>query len=68
MSTIFAESILAQKFRTKIGDETVGGPPYYIDKGFGNKKLAIFFAICIILALGFIGNMTQVSLVSYSDQ
>ena len=38
MSTIFAESILAQKFRTKIGDETVGGPAYYIDKGLGKKK------------------------------
>ena len=51
MSTIFAESILAQKYRTKIDGETVGGPAYYIEKGLGNKKLAIFFAICIILAL-----------------
>lgn len=45
MSTIYAESILAQKYRTKIGNETVGGPAYYIDKGLGNKKLEsiIFF-------------------------
>ncbi|MEM6338693.1 MAG: alanine/glycine:cation symporter family protein [Pseudomonadota bacterium] len=66
MSTIFAESILAQKFRTKIGDETVGGPAYYIDKGLGNKKLAIFFAICIILALGFIGNMVQANSIGFA--
>lgn len=66
MSTIFAESILAQKFRTKIGDETVGGPAYYIDKGLGNKKLAIFFAICIIIALGFIGNMVQANSIGFA--
>lgn len=66
MSTIFAESILAQKYRTKIGDETVGGPAYYIDKGLGNKKLAIFFAICIILALGFIGNMVQANSIGFA--
>lgn len=66
MSTIFAESILAQKYKTKIDDETVGGPAYYIDKGLGNKKLAIFFAICIILALGFIGNMVQANSIGYA--
>lgn len=66
MSTIFAESILAQKYRTKVGDEIVGGPAYYIEKGLGNKKLAIFFAICIILALGFIGNMVQANSIGYA--
>ncbi len=66
MSTIFAESILAQKYRTKIGNETVGGPAYYIDKGLGNKKLAIFFAICIIMALGFIGNMVQANSIGFA--
>lgn len=66
MSTIFAESILAQKYRTKVGNETIGGPAYYIDKGLGNKKLAIFFAICIILALGFIGNMVQANSIGFA--
>ena len=66
MSTIFAESILAQEYRTKIGNETVGGPAYYIDKGLGNKKLAIFFAICIIMALGFIGNMVQANSIGFA--
>ena len=66
MGTIFAESILAQKYRTKIGNETVGGPAYYIDKGLGNKKLAIFFAICIIIALGFIGNMVQANSIGFA--
>ena len=59
MGTIYAESVLAQKYRTKVGGETIGGPAYYIDKGLGSKGLAAFFAICIIFALGFIGNMVQ---------
>lgn len=66
MSTIYAESILAQKFRTKVGNETVGGPAYYIDKGLGSKSLAVFFAICIILALGFIGNMVQANSIGFA--
>lgn len=64
MGTIFAEAVLAQKYRTL--DENgnpVGGPAYYISEGIENKTLgkglAAFFAIAIILALGFIGNMVQ---------
>ena len=66
MSTIFAESILAQTFRTKVGDEIIGGPAYYIDKGLGNRSLAVFFAICIIIALGFIGNMVQANSIGFA--
>lgn len=60
MSTIFVEATLAQKYRetTKEG-QLVGGPAYYIKNGLGSKGLASFFAIAIILALGFIGNMVQ---------
>lgn len=60
MATIYAEAMLAQKYRTK--DRTgqmVGGPAYYIEKGLGLKWLAVLFAIFIILALGLIGNMVQ---------
>lgn len=64
MGTIFTEAALAQKYRTKINGELVGGPAYYISHGlkktgiFG-KFLAGFFAISIILALGFMGNAVQ---------
>lgn len=64
MSTIFAESILAQKYRSKVGDKIVGGPAYYISQGLGSKKLAIFFAICCVFALGLIGNMVQSNSIS----
>lgn len=64
MGTIFVEAVLAQKYRTKMGGEYVGGPAYYISKGMGKtgafaKALAGFFAIAIILALGFMGNAVQ---------
>lgn len=59
MSTIFGEAVLAQKFRSKRDGVVVGGPAYYISDGLGSKWLAGFFAIAIIFALGFMGNMVQ---------
>ncbi|WP_067140193.1 alanine/glycine:cation symporter family protein [Oceanivirga salmonicida] len=64
MGTIFAEACLAQKYRSKINGELVGGPAYYIHYGLKKtgiigKFLAGFFAISIILALGFMGNAVQ---------
>lgn len=37
----------------------MGGPAFYISRGLHNKPLAAFFAVSIIIALGFIGNMVQ---------
>lgn len=62
MATIFAEAVLAQVYKTEDNDgHVVGGPAYYMIRGMGPKAkpLAIFFAIAIIIALGFIGNMVQ---------
>lgn len=60
MSTIFVEATLAQKYRETDSDgQLVGGPAYYIKNGLGSKGLAAFFAIALIIALGFIGNMVQ---------
>ncbi len=63
MSTIYAEAVLAQKTRIVKEDGTVlGGPVYYIRtafKGKFGKFLAGFFAVAIILALGFMGSMVQ---------
>ena len=63
MATIYAEAVLAQETRVVDADGTVhGGPVYYIKcaftGGFG-KFLAGFFAVAIIIALGFIGSMVQ---------
>lgn len=59
MATIFAESVLAQTYKKKQGEQPVGGPAFYIKYGLGSKWLAGFFAIAIIIALGFVGNMVQ---------
>ncbi len=63
MATIYAEATLAQETRIVKEDGSIlGGPVYYIKKaykgGFG-KFLAGFFAVAIIIALGFIGSMVQ---------
>lgn len=63
MSTIFAEAVMAQKFKQVGDDGTVtGGPVYYIRgafKGTFGKVLAAIFAVLIIFALGFMGNAVQ---------
>ena len=63
MATIYSEAVLAQETREVKPDGTIhGGPVYYIKSAFPNgfgKFLAGFFAVAIILALGFMGCMVQ---------
>ena len=63
MATIYSEAVLAQETRVVKPDGTIhGGPVYYIKRAFPNafgKFLAGFFAVAIILALGFMGCMVQ---------
>ncbi len=62
MSTIYAEATLAQQYKVQKDGEVTGGPVYYIRaafKGTFGKALAAIFAILIVLALGFTGNMVQ---------
>ncbi len=63
MATIYAEAVLAQETKEVDAEgNVVGGPVYYIKKAFNNgfgKFLAIFFAVAITLALGFMGSMVQ---------
>ena len=62
MATIYAEAVLAQRYRTTVNGKVTGGPAYYIRaafKGTFGKVLAGVFSVLIILALGFKGNMVQ---------
>ena len=63
MATIYAEATLAQLTRRVDDDGNIqGGPVYYITTAFPNgfgKFLATFFAIALVLALGFMGTMVQ---------
>ena len=62
MATIYAEAVLAQKYKTTVYGHVTGGPIYYIRAAFRGRFgrfLAGFFSLAIILALGFMGNMVQ---------
>ena len=62
IATIYAEAVLAQRYRTTVNGKVTGGPAYYIRaafKGTFGKVLAGVFSVLIILALGFMGNMVQ---------
>ncbi len=63
MATIYAEALMAQKFKQVDENGAVtGGPVYYIRaayKGQFGKVLAALFAVFIVLALGFMGNAVQ---------
>lgn len=63
MATIYAEALMAQKYK-RIGSDGVvtGGPVYYIRAAFQGtfgKILAAIFAVLLIFALGFMGNAVQ---------
>ncbi len=59
MATNFAEAVLGQLYKTEVDGQITGGPAYYIRHGIKSKFLAVFFALAIILALGFMGNIVQ---------
>ena len=72
MATIYAEATLAVKTRIVEQNGNIkGGPVYYITTAFQGKLgkfLAAFFAVAIILALGFMGCMVQSNSISYTMQ
>lgn len=66
MGTIFSEAVLAQRYRKEVEGRFIGGPAFYISRGLkhvlgdgASRFLAAFFAVSIIIALGFIGVMVQ---------
>ena len=63
MATIYAEALMAQKYKqVGVDGEVTGGPVYYIRAAFSGKFgkfLAALFAVLIIFALGFMGNAVQ---------
>ena len=72
MATIYAEATVALKTRVIDDDGTIhGGPAYYIRTAFRGKFgkfLAGFFAVAIILALGFMGCMVQANSIGSTFQ
>ncbi len=66
MGTIFAEAVLAQRYRKEVTGTFIGGPAFYISRGLKNiigegwaKGLSLFFAFALIISVGFTGGMVQ---------
>ncbi|GAB2530684.1 alanine/glycine:cation symporter family protein [Paramicrobacterium agarici] len=53
-ASAYAESTLAQVFKTKIDGEHRGGVPYYVEKGLKAKWLAVILAAMILIGYGFV--------------
>lgn len=60
MSTRYAESLLAIRYRVQDADGNLsGGPMYAIERGLKCKWLAVFFAVLTAIAAFGIGNIVQ---------
>ncbi len=60
----FAESSLAQVYKTTAMGEYRGGPAFYIERGLRCKPLAIVFALATILAMTITGPTVQANAIS----
>ena len=58
-ASAFIESTLAQLYKHKNGDEFVGGPAYYIQKGLKSRKLGIVFSVLLIACFAYGFNALQ---------
>ncbi|NLH47923.1 MAG: sodium:alanine symporter family protein [Myxococcales bacterium] len=60
IATKYAEALLAVKYRVRTADGTMlGGPMYALEKGLGQKWLAVLFSVFTAIAAFGIGNMVQ---------
>ena len=60
IATKYAEAVLAVKYRVKTSDGTMlGGPMYALERGLGQKWLAVLFCIFTAIAAFGIGNTVQ---------
>lgn len=62
----FVESTLAQIYKEKDGNNFIGGPAYYIEKGLKKRYLGILFAILITIAFGLVFNSVQANTIALS--
>ncbi|EJL6392129.1 sodium:alanine symporter family protein [Vibrio vulnificus] len=69
MATSFAESTLAQLYKTKDDDGNYrGGPAYYMEKGLGMRWMGVLFSIFLIIAFGLVFNAVQANSIANAMQ
>ncbi|PWI35323.1 sodium:alanine symporter family protein [Vibrio albus] len=60
MATSFAESTLAQLYKTRDDSGNYrGGPAYYMEKGLGMRWMGVLFSVSLIWAFGLVFNAVQ---------
>ncbi len=65
MATSFAESTLAQLYKTRDKDGNYrGGPAYYMEKGLGMRWMGILFSVFLMIAFGLVFNAVQANSIS----
>ncbi len=65
IATKYAEAVLAVRYRVRTGDGTMlGGPMYALERGLGQKWLAVIFCVCTAVAAFGIGNTVQANSVA----
>jgi len=65
IATKYSEGLLAIKYRVKTSDGTMlGGPMYALERGLGQKWLAVLFCVFTAIAAFGIGNMVQANAIS----
>ena len=64
----FCESYLGLKYQKKLNNEYIGGPYFYILNGLKSKKLAILYALIVIIAyiIGFMGIQANTIVLSFT--
>lgn len=68
MSTSFIESTLAQAYKVPHLDNVYrGGPAYYIEKGLGQRWMAVFFSVCLLIAFGLAFNGVQSNTIAQAN-
>ncbi|WP_104402955.1 alanine/glycine:cation symporter family protein [Vibrio penaeicida] len=69
MATSFAESTLAQLYKTRDADGNYrGGPAYYMEKGLGMRWMGVLFSIFLIIAFGLVFNAVQANSIAGAMQ
>ncbi len=58
-ASAFVESTLAQLYKEKRGEDWVGGPAYYIQKGLGSRRWGVIFAVLLIACFAYGFNALQ---------
>ncbi len=69
MATSFAESTLAQLYKTKdVNGDYRGGPAYYMEKGLGMRWMGMLFSVLLVIGFGLLFNLVQANSIAWVMQ